>query len=71
MKISLRDGFYYVYEFEASHNHTLAQGIMAKYLRSQRKVTEAQIAKAEVANSVGITNKATSYYKAFQNHMIT
>ncbi|XP_073358830.1 protein FAR1-RELATED SEQUENCE 5-like [Aegilops tauschii subsp. strangulata] len=59
MKISLRDGFYYVYEFEASHNHTLANGLMAQYLRSQRKVTEAQIANAEVAKSVGISNKAT------------
>ena len=58
MKISLRDGFYYVYEFEASHNHTLANGLMAQYLRSQRKVTEAQIANAEVAKSVGISNKA-------------
>uniref|UniRef100_A0A8I6YF68 Protein FAR1-RELATED SEQUENCE n=1 Tax=Hordeum vulgare subsp. vulgare TaxID=112509 RepID=A0A8I6YF68_HORVV len=59
MKISLRDGFYYVYEFEASHNHNLANGIMAQYLRSQRKVTEAHIANAEVAKSVGISNKAT------------
>ena len=32
---------------------------MALYLRSQRKVTEAQIASAEVAKSVGISNKAT------------
>jgi hypothetical protein len=29
MKISLRNGFYDVYEFEASHNHILAPGTMA------------------------------------------
>jgi zinc finger SWIM domain-containing protein 3 len=28
MKISLRNGFYDVYEFEASHNHILAPGTM-------------------------------------------
>ena len=59
MKISLKNGLYYVYEFEAAHNHPLATGDMALYLRSQRKVTEAQIASAEVAKSVGISNKAT------------
>jgi zinc finger SWIM domain-containing protein 3 len=59
MKISLKNGFYEVYEFEASHNHILAPGNMAHFLRSQRKVTEAQIATAEVAKSVGISNKAT------------
>jgi zinc finger SWIM domain-containing protein 3 len=32
---------------------------MAQYLRSHRRVTEAQIASAEVAKSVGISNKAT------------
>ena len=59
MKISLRNGFYVVYEFEASHNHVLAPETMAHFLRSQRKVTEAQIANAEVAKFVGISNKAT------------
>ncbi|SPT21134.1 unnamed protein product [Triticum aestivum] len=59
MKISLKNGLYYVYEFEAAHNHNLATGDMALYLRSQRKVTEAQIANVEVAKSVGISNKAT------------
>jgi hypothetical protein len=32
----------------------LIPGIMAHFLRSHRKVTEAQIANAEVAKSVGI-----------------
>ena len=59
MKISLRNGIYDVYEFEASHNHTLAPGTMSHFLRSQRKVTEVHIADAEVAQSVGISNKAT------------
>ena len=59
MKISLKNRFYDVYEFEASHNHILAPGTMAHLLRSQRKVTEAQIVNAEVAMSVGISNKAT------------
>ena len=59
MKISLRNGFYQVYEFEETHNHILATGTMAQYLRSHRKVTDAQIAAAEVAKSVGISNKAT------------
>jgi zinc finger SWIM domain-containing protein 3 len=54
MKISLRNGFYDVYDFEASHNHILAPGTMAHFFRSQRKVTEAQIANAEVEKSVGI-----------------
>lgn len=58
MKISLRDGFYDVYEFEASHNHILAPGTMSHFLRSQRKVTEEQMANAEVTKSVGISNKA-------------
>ena len=48
-----------MYEFEASHNHMLAPGSMSHFLRSQRKVTEAQIANAEVAKSVGISDKAT------------
>ena len=48
-----------MYEFEEKHNHILATGDMAQYLRSHRKVTEAQIASAEVAKSVGISNKAT------------
>jgi zinc finger SWIM domain-containing protein 3 len=59
MKISLKNGFYHVYEFEETHNHILATGDMAQYLRSHRKVTEAQLANAEVAKSVGISNKAT------------
>ena len=54
MKISLKDGLYSLYEFEAAPNHNLATRDMALYLRSQRKVTEAQIANAEVAKSVGI-----------------
>jgi hypothetical protein len=58
MKISLINGVYDVYEFDASHNHILAPGTMTHFLRSQRKVTEAQIANAEVAKSVGISNKA-------------
>ena len=48
-----------MYEFEETHNHTLATGDMAQYLRSHRRVTAAQIASAEVAKSVGISNKAT------------
>ncbi|KAM0846990.1 hypothetical protein ACQ4PT_055318 [Festuca glaucescens] len=59
MKISLRSGFYDVYEFEASHNHILAPRTMTHFLRSQRKVTESQIANAEVVKSIGISNKAT------------
>ena len=59
MKISLRNGLYHVYQFEETHNHILASGDMAQYLRSHRKVSEAQIASAEVAKSVGISNKAT------------
>jgi zinc finger SWIM domain-containing protein 3 len=53
------NGFYDVYEFEESYNHILAPGTMAHFLRSQRKVTEAQIANAEVAKSIGISTKAT------------
>ena len=59
MKISLNNGIYYVYEFKEAHNHSLATGNMSQYLRSHRKVTEAQLANAEVAKSVGISNKAT------------
>uniref|UniRef100_A0A8I7BB20 FAR1 domain-containing protein n=1 Tax=Hordeum vulgare subsp. vulgare TaxID=112509 RepID=A0A8I7BB20_HORVV len=59
MKISLTNGIYYVYEFKEAHNHSLATGNMSQYLRSHRKVTEAQLANAEVAKSVGISNKAT------------
>jgi zinc finger SWIM domain-containing protein 3 len=59
MKISLKNGVYHVYEFEETHNHILATGDMAQYLRSHTKVTEAQLANAEVAKSVGISNKAT------------
>lgn len=60
MKISLRDdGLYCIYEFLHEHNHILATGSQALYLRSQRKITEAQMASAENAKSVGISNKAT------------
>ena len=59
MKISLNNGIYYVYEFKEAHNHSFATGNMSQYLRSHRKVTEAQLANAEVAKSVGISNKAT------------
>jgi zinc finger SWIM domain-containing protein 3 len=59
MKITLGEGLYNVYEFEETHNHILASGDMTQYLRSHKKVTEAQIAAAEVAKSVGISNKAT------------
>ena len=48
-----------MYEFEETHNHVLSTGVLTQYLRSHRKVTEAQIASAEVAKSVGISNKAT------------
>jgi zinc finger SWIM domain-containing protein 3 len=34
VKISLRNGLYDVYDFEASHNHILAPGTMAHFLRS-------------------------------------
>jgi hypothetical protein len=54
MKISLKNRLHDVYEFEASHNHILAPGTMAHFLRSQRNVTEVQIANAEVVKSVGI-----------------
>lgn len=40
MKISLTNGFYQVYEFEETHNHILATGTMAQYLRSHRKVID-------------------------------
>ncbi|KAF2939552.1 hypothetical protein DAI22_03g203866 [Oryza sativa Japonica Group] len=59
MKITLRNGFYCVYEFVATHSHILAPRDQAHYLRSQRKVTEAQIANAELVKSVGISNKKT------------
>lgn len=59
MKISLTNGIYYVYEFKEAHNHSLATGNMSQYLRSHRKVNEAQLANVEVAKSVGISNKAT------------
>jgi len=59
MKISLRDDFYYIYEFEPVHNHILATASQAHHLRSQRKITEAQLASVEAAKAVGISNKAT------------
>jgi zinc finger SWIM domain-containing protein 3 len=59
MKISLRDGIHYIYGFEPEHNHILATRDQAHYLRSQRKITEAQLASVEAAKAVGISNKAT------------
>lgn len=58
MKISLTDGLYYIYEFEP-HNHILATAIQAQHLRSQRRITTAQIASVKAAKAVGISNKAT------------
>jgi zinc finger SWIM domain-containing protein 3 len=58
IKISLIDGFYYIYEFVADHNHPLAPRNQAHHLRSQRKITEAQLASIEDAKAVGISNKA-------------
>jgi hypothetical protein len=49
MKVSLRND---IYEFEEkTHSHTLAPRDMAQYLRFHRRVTETQIADAEVAKS--------------------
>jgi len=59
MKISLKDGLYYVYEFEPEHNHILATASQAHLLRSQRSITTAQLASVEAAKVVGISNKAT------------
>nr|XP_034576798.1 protein FAR1-RELATED SEQUENCE 5-like [Setaria viridis] len=59
MKISLTDGLYYIHEFEPEHNHILATAIQAQYLRSQRRITTAQIVSVEAAKAVGISNKAT------------
>jgi zinc finger SWIM domain-containing protein 3 len=59
MKISLKDGFYHIYEFECEHNHVLATGDQVQLLRSQRTITEAELASVEVAKSVGISSKAT------------
>ena len=59
MKISLKDGFYYIYEFEPEHNHILATASQAHHLRSQRTITEGQLASVEAAKAVGISNKAT------------
>ena len=59
MKISLKDGFYYIYEFEPEHNHILATASQAHHLRSQRTITKAQLASVEAAKAVGISNKAT------------
>jgi len=59
MKISLKDGFYYIYEFEPEHNHILATASQAHHLRSQRTIIEAQLASVEAAKAVGISNKAT------------
>ncbi|CAD6253723.1 unnamed protein product [Miscanthus lutarioriparius] len=59
MKISLTDGLYCIYEFEPEHNHILATSSQVHHLRSQRKITEAQLASVENAKAVGISNKAT------------
>jgi zinc finger SWIM domain-containing protein 3 len=61
MKIGLKDGFYYIYEFEPEHNHILAIAIasQAHHLRSQRTITEPQLASVEAAKVVLILNKAT------------
>ena len=59
MKISLTDGLYCIYEFEPEHNHILASSSQVHHLRSQRKITEAQLASVENAKAVGISNKAT------------
>ena len=52
MKISLKDGLYYVYEFEPEHNHILATASQAHLLRSQRSITTAQLASVEAAKVV-------------------
>ncbi|KAG2609425.1 protein FAR-RED IMPAIRED RESPONSE 1-like [Panicum virgatum] len=59
MKISLKDGLYYIYEFEPEHNHILATASQAHLLRSQRSITTAQLASVEAAKVVSISNKAT------------
>jgi zinc finger SWIM domain-containing protein 3 len=59
MKISLADGWYYIYKFETEHNHILAIASQAHLLRSQRSVTTTQLASVEAAKAVGISNKAT------------
>ena len=59
MKISLTDGLYCIYEFEPEHNHILASSSQVHHLRSQRKITEAQLVSVENAKAVGISNKAT------------
>jgi len=59
MKISLTDGLYCIYEFEPEHNHILATSSQVHHLRSQRRITEAQLASVENAKAVGISNKAT------------
>jgi len=40
-------------------NHVLATAGQAHHLRSQRKITEAQLASVEAAKAVDISNKAT------------
>lgn len=59
MKISINDGFYYIYEFGSEHNHILAPASQVHHLRSHRKIAEAQFASVESAKAVGISNKAT------------
>lgn len=60
MKISLnKDNFYYIYELELEHNHILATASQVHHLRSQRTITEAQLASVQAAKAVGISNKAT------------
>jgi len=59
MKISLTDGLYCIYEFEPEHNHILATSSQVHHLRSQRRITEAQLASVENAKAIGISNKAT------------
>lgn len=58
MKIGLKDRFCYIYEFVSEHNHILATASQVQHLRSQRTITEAQLASVEAAKSVGISNKA-------------
>jgi hypothetical protein len=49
----------HIYEFECENNYVLATGDQVQLLRSQRTITEAELASVEVAKSVGISNKAT------------
>jgi len=56
MKINLRDEFYYIYKFEHEDNHILATCSQSHHLRSQRRITEAQLASIENAKAIGISN---------------